>query len=108
MNDSHNIQLFATNTYFENAYPMYSKRKDGDALNMLCQEFGVPQKQDFDGSKEQAYKGTKFMKEVHRKGINYHIRETDIYNHNSVEGVITEVRRKWYCAMVEKRLTMQL
>ena len=38
------------------------KSKARYALELLCQYFGVPEKINFDGSKEQACKGTKFMK----------------------------------------------
>ena len=67
---------------------MDSKSKAGDGLNLLYQEFGVPDKLNFDGSKEQSCKGTIFMKEVHRQGIGYHISEPEIHNNNPVEGVI--------------------
>ena len=34
-------QLFTNNAYFANIYLIVSKRKAGDALKLLCQEFGV-------------------------------------------------------------------
>ena len=40
---------------------MDSNRKAGGALKISCLEFGVPEKQTFDGSKEQACKGATFM-----------------------------------------------
>ena len=45
---------------------MYYKIKAGDALELFCQEVGVPKKLIYYGSKEQACKGTKFRKEVYR------------------------------------------
>ena len=45
---------------------MDSKSKAGDYLKLFCQDFGVSEKLTFDGSKEQACKGTTFMKEVCR------------------------------------------
>ena len=36
---------------------MDSKLKAGDALKLFCQEFGVPEKLTFEGSKEQGEKG---------------------------------------------------
>ena len=62
---------------------------------MYCQEFGVPEKITFDGSKEQACNFTTFTKEFRRQGIDYHISDTDLHNQNPVEGVIRKVRRKW-------------
>ena len=67
---------------------MDSKKKAGDALRLFCQEFGVPEKLTFDGSKEQTSKGTTFMKQIRRHDIDYHISEADLYNQNPVEGVI--------------------
>ena len=44
-------QVFANKAFFSRIYPMDSKRKAGDALRMFCQEFGVPERLTFDGSK---------------------------------------------------------
>ena len=44
-------QVFANKSYFSRIYPMDSKRKAGDSLRLFCQEFGVPEKLLFDGSK---------------------------------------------------------
>ena len=49
---------------------------------MFYQDFGVPEKLNFDGSKELAYKGTTFMKEVRSQGIGYYISEPDLHNKN--------------------------
>ena len=49
-----------------------------------------------------------FMKEVHRQGIDYRIREPDLYNQNPVEGVIREVKRKCKHTIVKKRVPRQL
>ena len=68
-------------------YPMYSNKNTVDTLKRLCQEFGVPEKLTFDSSKEQACKGTTFMKEVRRQVIDYHISEIELHYQNSVEGV---------------------
>ena len=101
-------QVFANRTYFAKIYPMNSKSKAGDALKLFCQEFGVPEKLTFDGSKEQGEKGTTFMKEVRKQGIDYHISEPSLHNQNPVEAVIGEIRRKWYRTMVRKRVPRQL
>ena len=74
---------------------------------MFCQEFGVPERLTFDGSKEQSMKGTEFMKQIRLHGIDYHISEPNLHNQNPVEGVIRELRRKWYRIMVRKRVPQQ-
>ena len=86
---------------------MDSKKKAGDALRLFCQEFGVPERLTFDGSKEQSMKGTEFMKQIRLHGIDYHISEPNLHNQNPVEGVIRELRRKWYRIMVRKRVPQQ-
>ena len=87
---------------------MDSKGKAGNALRLFCQEFGVPEKLTFDGSKEQTQKNTTFMKQIRLHDINYHITEADLHNQYPVEGVIGELRRKWYRIMVKKRIPRQL
>ena len=52
-----------------------SKLEAGNDLKLLYQEFGVPKNLTFDGSKEESCIGTTFMKDIHRQGIYYHIRE---------------------------------
>ena len=49
------VQVFANTSYFAKIYPMDSKSKAGDALKVFCQEFGVPEKLTFDGSKNHIY-----------------------------------------------------
>ena len=97
-------QVFANKSYFSRVYPMDSKSKAGNALRLFCQEIGVPEKLTFDGSKEQTGKNTEFMKQVRRHDIDYHISEADLHNQNPVEGVIRELRRKWYRVMIRKRV----
>ena len=87
---------------------MDSKRKAGDALRLFCQEFGVPKRLTFDGSKEQGQSGTEFMKQTRTHSIDYHISEANLINQNPVEGVITELRRKLYRVMVRRRVPRDL
>ena len=60
----------------------------GDALRLFFQEFGVPDRLTFDGSKQQSKPGTEFMKHIRTHSIDYHISEADIHNKNQAEGVI--------------------
>ena len=81
-------QVFANKAYFSRIYPMDSKRKAGDALRLFYQEFGVPERLTFYGSKEQGQAGTEFMKHILTHSIDYHISEAEFHNQNPVEGVI--------------------
>ena len=101
-------QVFTNKSYFSRIYPMDSKRKAGDALRTFCKEFGVPEKLTFDGSKEQCQPGTRFMKQICTHDIKYHITEADLHNQNPAEGVIGQIRQKWYRLMVQQRITKHL
>ena len=81
-------QVFANKGYFSHIYPMDSKSKAGNALRLFCQEFGVPEKLVFDGSKEQNGRGTEFMKQIRQHDIDYHVSEPNLHNQNPVEGCI--------------------
>jgi hypothetical protein len=97
-------QVFANKKYFAAVYPMDSKGKAGDAFKEFCNEFGVPDKLTFDGSKEQTKGGTTFMKEIRKHNVDYHIIEPERPNQNPAEGVIRELRKRWFRIMVKKRV----
>ena len=59
---------------------MDPKKKAGDSLRLFCQEFGVPERLNFSGFKEQSQPGTEFMKQIRTHRIGYHISEADLHN----------------------------
>ena len=77
-------------------YPTDSKGKVGDTLKVFCREFGVPEHLTVDGSKEQCYKGSEFMKQVHENNIEHQITEPNLHQQHPAESIIREVRRRWY------------
>ena len=89
-------QVFANKSYFAAIYQMDSKGKAGEALRIFFQEFGVPDKLTSDGSQEQNGKRTEFMHQIRRNDIEYLAIDPERHNENPTEGVIREVRRKWY------------
>ena len=101
-------QVFANKAYFSRIYPMATKGKAGDALRLFCQDYGVPERLTFDGSKEQGQPGTEFMKQIRTHNIDYHVAEADLHNQNPVEGVIRELRRKLYRLMIRRRVPREL
>ena len=101
-------QVFANKEYFCNAYPTSSKKFCGKALQTFCSEFGAPEKLTFDGAKEQTKSGTDFMKTVREYDILPHVIEPDRHNQNRVEGVIREIRKKWYRVMLKKKAPRRL
>ena len=101
-------QVFANREYFCTAYPTDSKKFCGKALQTFCKEFGAPEKLTFDGAKEQVKSGTDFMKAIREYEIIPHVIEPDRHNQNKVEGVIREIRKKWYRVMLKKKTPRRL
>ena len=83
---------------------MDTKPKAGDALRTFFQEFGVPDKLTFDVSKDQGQRKTEFIKQIRKNDIDFHVIEPDRHNQNPCEGVIREVRRKWFRTMIRNRV----
>ena len=101
-------QVFANKGYFAKVYPMDKKSKCGEALKTFCREFGVPESLTFDGSKEQTGKNTLFMKQIRSNNIKHHVIEPEFHQQNPAEGVIRELRKKWFRIMVRKRVPRKL
>jgi hypothetical protein len=97
-------QIFANEAYFAVFYPMDSKSKAGDALHTFCREYGAPEKLRFDGSKEQTGKNTEFQRQIRKHNIQQHISEPNLHNQSPAEGVVREVRRKWYRVMFRRNV----
>ena len=97
-------QIFANESFFATIYPMDKKSKAGDALRVFCNEFGVPESLRHDGSKEQCEKNTEFQKQVRRHDIVTKISEPAMHNQSPAEGIVREVKRKWFRAMVKKKI----
>ena len=101
-------QVFANKDFFAMAYPLAVKSAAGDALRQFINEFGRPERLTFDGSQEQCGRKTEFMKNVRKYSIDFHITEPYRPNHNFAEGVIREVRKKWFRIMVRKNVPQRL
>jgi hypothetical protein len=97
-------QLFANKNYFAVFYPMDSKAKAGDALRVFCQEYGVPERLVHDGAKEMTGKKTEFQSQVSKHDIITRCSEPNLHNQSPAEGVVREVRRKWFRVMFRKRV----
>ena len=96
-------QIFANEAYFATIYPMDAKRKAGDALRTFCREFGVPEKLIVDGSAEQTGRNTEFTRQIRTNGIELKVSEPGMHNQSPAEGVVREIRRRWYRTMFKKR-----
>ena len=87
---------------------MDTKHSAGDALHTFCQEFGITDKLTFDVSKEQGQRKTEFTKQIRNNGVDFHVIEPDRHNQNPCEGVIREIRRKWFRTMIRNRVPRRL
>ena len=101
-------QVFATKEFFIDVFPMKSKKNCGEAFGQFITDYGVPLKMTFDGSKEQTMPGTEFMKKVRKYDVDYHISEVNRSNQNPGEGVIRELRKKWFRMVFKKKIPRQL
>ena len=101
-------QVFANKDFFAIAYPMAKKSVAGDSLRQFIHDFGRPEKLTYDGSLEQNGPKTEFMSNVRKYAINHYTTEPYRPNHNFAEGVIREVRRKWFRVMVRKSVPHRL
>lgn len=101
-------QIFANENYFAVFYPMDTKSKAGDALRAFCAEYGVPERLVHDGAKEMTGKKTDFQHQVKKHNILTRVSEADLHNQSLAEGVVREVKRKWYRVMFRKRVPKAL
>ena len=101
-------QIFATEDYFAVAYPMESKALAGDALKEFITDYGVPDKIIMDGAGDETGKRSTFIEQVQEHHIDYHATELERYNQSRVEGVIREIRKKWFRVMTKKYVPKRL
>ena len=47
------------------------------------------------------------MNEVRQHDTNYHISEADLHNQKPVEGVIQDLRHKWYIIIINKKVPLK-
>jgi hypothetical protein len=101
-------QAFSNGTFFAEMHPMASKKDAGQALKKFEMDLGVPDELTVDGSKEQNGPGTEFMKRCRRNDVTVHATKPDQSNQNPAEGVIREVRKKWFRKMMRKQVPRRL
>jgi hypothetical protein len=108
INGNRYAQIFANKDFFAIAFPLQAKSEAGDALRQFINEYGRPEKLTFDGSQEQCGRKTEFMSNVRKYAIEHHITEPYRPNHNFAEGVIREIRKKWFRVMVQRNVPQRL
>ena len=101
-------QIYAHGSYFAAFYPMDSKSKAGDSLRVFCNEFGAPEKLRHDGAKEMVGKRTEFQNVVKKHDIRTHVSEPGLHNQSPAEGVVREIKKRWYRVMFKKKVPPSL
>ena len=80
----------------------------GDALKEFITDFGVPDKIVMDGAAEQMGRKTTFTQQVRKHHIDFNLTKPEQYNQSRVEGVIREIRKKWFRLMMKRSLPKRL
>jgi hypothetical protein len=57
-----------------------------------------------DPKSSQMAKGSLFMQTMKRNDVKFHIAEPFSHNQNRAETVIRELKRKWFCTMIRRRV----
>ena len=76
--------------------PMAKKSDVGQTLKAFFMKLGVPEELKFNGSKDKNSPGTAFMKCCQRNDISLTRTKQERPNHDPAEGVIREIRRRWF------------
>ena len=101
-------QIFANKDFFAVAYPLEKKSHAGEGLKQFISDFGVPDTLLCDGSGEQTGKRTTFREQVRKHAIDLQVTEPYRHNQSKVEGVIREIRKRWFCVMHKQRVPRRL
>ncbi len=101
-------QVFANDSFFSAVYPMESKSMAGDALNEFISDFGAMDMLVMDGAAEQVGKRTTMRKTLRKHNIKYRVTEPGRHNQNRAEGVICEIKKKWFRTMIKKKVPKRL
>ena len=101
-------QVFANDSFFAVSYPMDKKSSAGQALKQFIADFGIPDQIICDGLGEQTGKRMEFAATVRKHGIDIHLTEPDQHNQSKVEGVIRELRKRWFRVMLMQQVPNRL
>ena len=61
-----------------------------------------------DGAAEQVGKRTEFQAMVRKHAIDLHVTKPHCHNQSKVEGVVREIRKRWFRIMLKKKVPKQL
>ena len=89
-------QVFANKEFFAVAYPIVSKSQAHEPLNAFVRDYGAMDLLISDGANEQVGRHTQFQATLRKYNITHKASERERPNQNPAEGVIREIRRRWY------------
>ena len=101
-------QIFANESFFATAYLMEHKSSASQALKQFISDFGIQDKLVCDGAAEQVGKQTEFQSTVQKHSIHLHVTKPHHHNQSKVEGVVQEIRKRWFRVMLKKKVPKQL
>ena len=94
-------QVFGNKDFLVQSYLIKNESDCGDELHSFILECGTPNLLVFGGSKDQTKPGTKLQKIMRKYGLKENATETHRPNPNPAEGVVRELKRKWYRLIVQ-------
>lgn len=89
-------QVFANKEFFAVAYPIEKKGDAHEPIDHFVRDFGAMDMLISDGAHEQVGKHSQFQAKLRKYNIQSRRSEPDRPNQNPAEGVIREIRKKWY------------
>ena len=101
-------QVFANQSFFVQAYPMASKAMAGQALGEFINDYGIMTELISDGAREQVAPNSLMMQKIRKYDIKHTTTEPHRHNQNRAEGVIRELKRKWYRTMMRHKVPKRL
>ena len=97
-------QIFAIESFFATTYLIEHKSSTGQVLKQFISDFSIPDKLVCDGAAEQVGKRTEFQSTAQKHAINLHVTEPHHHNQSKVEGVVQEIRKRWFRVMLKKKV----
>ena len=101
-------QIFANESFFATTYLMEHKSGAGQALKQFISDFSIPDKLVCDGTAKQVGKRTEFQSMVRKHAIDLHVTEHHRHNPSKVEGIVREIRKRWFHIMLKKKVPKRL
>jgi hypothetical protein len=101
-------QVFSDRSFLAEVHPVATKSDAGQGPKTFVMELGVPEELRIDGSKEQTKPQTDFQKHCRRNNAKATRTEPERPNQNPAEGVIQEIRRRWFGTIMRKRVPRKL